>query len=35
MLATNELQALEMERGFRRNAEKVYNALIEQILASN
>jgi len=32
LLAANEQQALDLEKGFRKNAEKIYNALIEMIL---
>jgi len=32
LLAANERQAKELEKGFRNNAENIYNALIEMIL---
>lgn len=32
LFAANETQALNLEKGFRKNAEKIYNALIELIL---
>ena len=32
MLAANEKQALALERGFRKNAELAYNALVETLL---
>lgn len=32
LFAANEQQSLELEKGFRKNAESIYNALIELIL---
>ncbi|MCL2392257.1 MAG: DUF4364 family protein [Oscillospiraceae bacterium] len=32
LLAANEKQAISLENGFRKNAEKIYNKLIEMIL---
>ena len=33
LFALNEKQALALEKGFRKNAESIYNSLIEKILA--